>query len=181
MAWLEQFWNGFRGDFFDLPDPAMIGQVVGRILVAACVGGILGYERERQGKAAGLRTHMLVSLAAAFFILVPQQAHMASADLSRVVQGLTAGVGFLGAGAIIKQSDKGEVIGLTTAASLYFATAAGVAAGMGREVTALLGTLLAVAILTAVPRVQGVVETLTGARAVAAGTPPPAHRPGRKK
>lgn len=181
MVWLGRFWDGLAGDFLDLPDPAMTGQIVGRIVVAACVSGILGYERERSGKAAGLRTHMLVSMAAAFFVVVPLQAQMASVDLSRIIQGLAAGVGFLGAGAIIKQSEKGEVIGLTTAASLYFATAAGVAAGMGREVTALLGTLLAVTVLAIGPRVEGILRAMTGTPAGTPAAPAPAHRPGRKK
>ena len=152
--WFQHFWQGLSGDFLDLPEGEQVGQIVGRTLVAALLGGVLGFEREQKGKAAGMRTHMLVALAAAFFVIIPQQAGMSHADISRVLQGLAAGVGFLGAGAIIKHSEQGQVHGLTTAAGLYFTTTIGVAAGMGREVTAILGTALAVAVLTILPRTE---------------------------
>jgi putative Mg2+ transporter-C (MgtC) family protein len=152
--WWQHFWQGLSGDFLDLPDGVQVGQIIGRTFVASILGGVLGFEREQLGKAAGLRTHILVALAAAFFVIIPQQAGMANADLSRVIQGLAAGIGFLGAGAIIKQSDQGQVLGLTTAANLYFTTAIGIAAGMGREVTAILGTVAALAVLTLLLRVE---------------------------
>src|SRR5688572_15952709 len=154
VEWLQHFWQGLTGDFLDLPDGAQVGQIVGRTLVAAILGGLLGYEREQKGKAAGLRTHMLVALAAAFFVIIPQQAGMSHAEISRVLQGLAAGVGFLGAGSIIKQSEQGHVLGLTTAAGLYVTTAIGIAAGMGREVTAILGTGIAVVVLLVLPRLE---------------------------
>jgi putative Mg2+ transporter-C (MgtC) family protein len=154
MEWLQQFWQGLAGDFLDVPDGVQVAQIVGRTLVAAVLGGVLGYEREQKGKAAGLRTHILVTLAAAFFVIIPQQAGMSKEDLSRVIQGLAAGVGFLGAGAIIKQSEQGQVQGLTTAAGLYFTTAIGIAAGMGREVTAILGTGIALAVMTVLYRAE---------------------------
>lgn len=152
-SWLQQFWEGLSGDFLDRPDGAQVGQIVGRVLVAAVLAGVLGYEREQKGKAAGMRTHMLVALAGAFFVIVAQQGGLSNADLSRVIQGVAAGVGFLGAGTILKQSEQGLVLGLTTAAGLYFTTAIGIAAGMGREVTAILGTALALAVLTVLPRI----------------------------
>lgn len=67
-----------------------------RLALAAILGGMLGYDRERAGKAAGLRTHMLVSVGSALFVLIPQQAGLSDSDLSRVIQGIVAGVGFLG-------------------------------------------------------------------------------------
>lgn len=149
--WLHQFWQGFLGDLLNVPDGTQVGQIVGRTLVAAFLGGVLGYEREQKGKAAGIRTHMLVALAAAFFVIIPLQAGMSENELSRVLQGLAAGVGFLGAGAIVKQSEQGHVLGLTTAAGIYFTTAIGIAAGMGRETTAILGTGLAIVVLTMFP------------------------------
>lgn len=165
--WLHHFWLGISGDFLDMPDGAQVGQIVGRTMVAAVLGGALGYEREQKGKAAGIRTHMLVALAAAFFIIISLQAGMSNADVSRVVQGLAAGVGFLGAGAIIKQSEQGHVQGLTTAAGLYFTTTIGIAAGMGREVMAILGTGLAVAVLTLLPQgEQWLARRMTGDRGV---------------
>jgi putative Mg2+ transporter-C (MgtC) family protein len=95
---------------------------------------------------------MLVSLGAALFVLVPQQAGLEVADMSRVIQGVIAGVGFLGAGAIVKYQREGDVRGLTTAAGVWLTAAIGIACGLGRESTALLSTLLALAILTLVPR-----------------------------
>lgn len=79
---------------------------------------------------------------------------MLSSDLSRVVQGIIAGVGFLGAGAILKGDNEDPVKGLTTAAGIWLTAAIGVAAGLGRESTAVLSTLLALGIFTLMPRVD---------------------------
>ena len=94
---------------------------------------------------------MLVAIGAALFVLIPQQAGASSADLSRVLQGLIAGVGFLGAGAIILGTKQVETQGLTTAAGIWVTAAIGVAAGMGRESTAVLSTLVALFVLSVVP------------------------------
>lgn len=80
------------------------------------VGGVPGAERESAGKPAGLRTHRLVSLGAALFVLFPSEAGMTTADLSRVIHGVATGMGFIGAGAILKRMDSEEIQGLTTAA-----------------------------------------------------------------
>ena len=143
-----------REEFSDLPGPAGVTRIVLRLLTAAALGGVLGYEREQKGKAAGLRTHMLVALGAAMFVLVPQQAGVSDADLTRVLQGVTAGIGFLCAGTILKGQGEAEtdIKGLTTAAGIWLTAAIGVAAGMGREATAVLSTLLALGILTLLPR-----------------------------
>jgi putative Mg2+ transporter-C (MgtC) family protein len=140
-----------RADFSDLPSIAEVTQIVVRLALAALLGGLLGYEREHAGKAAGVRTHMLVALGSAFFVLVPAQVGITSGDLSRVLQGVITGVGFLGTGTILKGSRKGEIHGLTTAAGIWFTAAVGIAAGLGREASAVLGTLLALLILTIVP------------------------------
>ncbi len=150
--WWQVVGNTVAQEFSDLPDAAGVTRITLRLLIAATLGGILGFEREQKGKAAGLRTHMLVALGAALFVLIPQQAGVSSADLTRVLQGLIAGVGFLGAGAIIKGHQEAEVKGLTTAAGIWLTAAIGVAAGMGREATAVLSTLLALVILYAVPK-----------------------------
>jgi putative Mg2+ transporter-C (MgtC) family protein len=112
----QDIWKGVQADFADLPDAAAVTQLVLRMLLATLLGGILGYQRERQGKEAGLRTHMLVALGSAFFVLIPLQAGMPLADLSRVLQGLISGIGFLVAGAILKQQEPQRIHGLTTAA-----------------------------------------------------------------
>lgn len=152
MSTLDAVVDTLRQEFSDVPDAAQATRIVVRLMLAALLGGILGYERESHGKAAGLRTHMLVSLGAAMFVLVPQQAGMATADMSRVLQGVIAGIGFLGAGAIIKHKDEpGRIQGLTTAAGIFMTAAIGIACGMGREATAVLSMLIALAILTCVP------------------------------
>jgi putative Mg2+ transporter-C (MgtC) family protein len=152
-VWHEVWW-AVRADFSDLPGVAEVTQLVLRMLLAALLGGVLGYQRERQGKEAGLRTHMLVSLGSAFFVLVPLQAGMAIGDLSRVLQGITAGIGFLIAGTILQRQARGEIHGLTTAAGLWLTAAVGVAAGLGREGSAVLGTILALIILALLPQVK---------------------------
>jgi putative Mg2+ transporter-C (MgtC) family protein len=124
-------------------------------MTAAILGGILGYEREHKGKSAGMRTHMLVAIGAALFVLVPQQSGASEADITRVIQGLATGIGFLGAGTIIKNGSNEEIVGLTTAAGIWLTAAIGIAAGMGRESTAVLSTVLALVILTLMPRASG--------------------------
>lgn len=135
-------------EFSDLADAQQLTQLVLRMLLAALLGGLLGLEREVKGKPAGIRTHMLVALGSALFVLVPLQAGMDEEGLSRIIQGLLAGVGLLCAGSILKSNGTDEQIhGLTTAAGLWATTAIGVAAGMGREATAVISTLLALSIL----------------------------------
>jgi putative Mg2+ transporter-C (MgtC) family protein len=151
MGMWQEIWNTVLSEFSDIPDATQVTRIILRLLVAAVLGGLLGYERERHGKSAGVRTHMLVAIGAALFVLIPQQAGASSADLSRILQGLIAGVGFLGAGAIIMGTKEVETRGLTTAASIWVTAAIGVAAGMGRESTAILSTLIALLILSVVP------------------------------
>jgi putative Mg2+ transporter-C (MgtC) family protein len=150
----HEVWRGVRADFADLPGVVEVTQLVLRMLLASVLGGLLGYQRERQGKEAGLRTHMLVALGSAFFVLIPLQAGMSLGDLSRVLQGLIAGIGFLLAGTILKQQAEGHIQGLTTAAGIWLTAAVGVAVGLGREASAVLGTVLALIILALLPRVR---------------------------
>ena len=163
-SWWQQIGQTIASEFSDLPDAEQATRVMLRLVLAALLGGLLGIEREQKGKAAGVRTHMLVAMGAAMFVLVSAQTGMLSADLSRVIQGIVAGVGFLGAGAILKGHVKGQsddeeqVKGLTTAAGIWLTAAIGVAAGMGREATAVLSTLLALGILAVVPRLVRLME-----------------------
>ena len=147
----QEIWITVLSEFSDTPDATQITRITLRLLVAAALGGLLGYEREKQGKSAGVRTHMLVAIGAALFVLIPQQAGASTADLTRVLQGLIAGVGFLGAGTIILGTKQVETRGLTTAAGIWVTAAIGVAAGMGRESTAVLSTLVALFVLSVVP------------------------------
>jgi putative Mg2+ transporter-C (MgtC) family protein len=148
----EEIWSAVIQEFSDLGSVGDITRVLMRMTLAVLLGGLLGYERESVGASAGLRTHMLVSLGSALFILIPLQAGMRIEDLSRVLQGVTAGIGFLGAGAILKQQDRNDIKGLTTAASVWLAAAIGVAAGMGREATAVASAVFAFVILAILRR-----------------------------
>ena len=141
-----------RSEFSDVADVEQVTRLLIRLLLAALLGGLLGYERESRGKAAGVRTHILVAMGAALFVLLPGLGGMAMADMSRVIQGLVTGVGFLGAGAIIKLRSEQDVQGLTTAAGIWMTAAIGVACGLGRESTALISTVLALVVLAALPR-----------------------------
>lgn len=152
-GWWEQVRASVLEDLSDLPDAGQIARVVVRLGLAAVLGGLLGFERGQHGKAAGMRTHMLVALGAAFFVLTSQQVGMPTADMSRVVQGVVTGIGFIGAGAILKLSEQGQVRGLTTAASIWMAAAIGMAAGLGREMVAILGALLTLTVLAILPRI----------------------------
>ena len=102
-----------------------------RLLSAAVLGGLLGYQRQRSGKVAGLRTHMLVALGSATLVVATVAFHASSEDVSRVAQGIAAGIGFIGAGSILKLPQAERVHGLTTASSLWMAATIGIAAGMG--------------------------------------------------
>ncbi len=154
MSSWSAVWQAVASDFTDLdaPQAARIGV---RLLFAAVLGGLIGFEREHQGKAAGLRTHMLVAIGAALFAILAQLPDGNPADVSRVIQGLVAGIGFLGAGAILNGSREGEIKGLTTAAGIWLTAAIGVAAGLGRESTAILATILALVVLAVLPRLAG--------------------------
>jgi len=147
MNVLERIGATIASEFSDIDDVEQLTRIVVRLLLAGLLGAVLGFEREQSGKAAGVRTHMLVSMGAALFVLVPIQAGIQPADLSRVVQGVVAGIGFLCAGTILKANDADQVKGLTTAAGIWMTAAIGMAAGLGRETTAVVSTLLALAVL----------------------------------
>jgi len=128
--------------------------IVFRLCLALVVGAIIGLERELGHKPAGLRTHMLVSFGSALFVLIPLQL-VADPDspneLSRVIQGIASGVGFLGAGVILRESQqelrKVDVHGLTTAAAIWVAAALGIAAGCGLWQMGLIGALMSLVVL----------------------------------
>lgn len=147
--------NTIANEFSDLSDLEMGVRVSMRLLLAALLGAMLGYERETQGQSAGVRTHMLVALGAALFVVVPEQGGAMEDAMSRVVQGVIAGVGFLCAGTILKGEHSSQVRGLTTAAGIWLTAAMGVAVGVGHETTAVLTTLLALFVLHVIPMFVG--------------------------
>ncbi len=129
-------------------------ELVTRLVVALLYGGLIGWEREFRNKPAGLRTHMMVSLGSASFTLVSFELAAAAAgerggggDPIRIVEGVTAGIGFLGAGSIIQS--RGAVEGVTTAAGLWVVGAIGIACGGGHYVLATTTAVLAFLILAA--------------------------------
>jgi len=146
-----EIWSTLVSEFSDIPDVSTITRITVRLVLAAILGGILGYDRERKGRNAGVRTHMLVAVGAALFVVGPLQSGMEIGDLSRVLQGIVQGIGFLGAGAIIVRSAQREIEGLTTAASIWTTAGIGVLAGLGLETTAVLSTVIVLIILAAVP------------------------------
>ncbi|HUU08139.1 MAG TPA: MgtC/SapB family protein [Dehalococcoidales bacterium] len=117
-----------------------------RLLLATALGAIIGYQRERAGKEAGLRTIVLICVGAALFTITSIYAFGAEADPSRVAAGIVAGVGFLGAGAIIRRGE-GMVAGLTTAATIWAAAGIGMAAGAGFYLIAAVATAIILIIL----------------------------------
>lgn len=129
--------------FGGLPDWIQFERVVIRLVAAMLLGAIIALQRERAGKPAGLRTHMLVALGSALFVLGSAAAGMSMEGLSRVIQGLATGIGFIGAGAILKLHEEREIEGLTNAAGIWLTAAAGVAAGLGRIGLAFVSVVLA--------------------------------------
>ena len=148
---LEQVGHALAAEFA-VPDPATITVVVARLLTAIVLGGILGLEREVKGRAAGLRTHILVCVGSALFVMAPLLAGVSMADVTRVMQGIVSGIGFLGAGAILKLDREERVQGLTTAAGIWATAAIGMAAGMGMQLVALATTLAALGVVSLLPR-----------------------------
>jgi putative Mg2+ transporter-C (MgtC) family protein len=130
----------FLEELFSGPtDGPHVGRVLVRLTVASILGGVIGWERRHEGKAAGMRTHMLVALGAAMFTLLPCEAKMETADISRVIQGVAAGIGFLGAGTILKLGEEHRIEGLTSAASIWVTAAIGAAMGAGWIWLAIIG------------------------------------------
>jgi putative Mg2+ transporter-C (MgtC) family protein len=149
---VQEVMNAVAADFSDLGETGRAATVAFRLLLAACLGGALGYERESAGKAAGIRTHMLVAIGAAIFLMAATLSGAGDNETSRIIQGIVAGIGFLGAGAIVKGNVGHEVVGLTTAATIWMTAAIGVAVGMGQAGTAVISTTLALIVLAAMQR-----------------------------
>jgi len=149
----QGIWATIVSEFSDIPDLATMTRITVRLVVAAVLGGILGYERELKARSAGVRTHMLVAVGAALFVIGPLQSGMPIEDMSRVIQGIVQGVGFLGAGAIIVRTAQKQIQGLTTAANIWATAGIGVLAGLGLEATVVLATFVVLMILAVVPLV----------------------------
>jgi putative Mg2+ transporter-C (MgtC) family protein len=130
-------------------------EMILRFLLAAALGAGIGYQREQKGKAAGIRTHILVSSGAALFTLVSIYGFTGgAADISRVAAGVVAGIGFIGAGVILRGLRGEGVAGLTTATTIWITAAIGLAAGTGMYLISVIATAVTVGVLF-LPKVHG--------------------------
>ncbi len=124
-----------------------IERVLLRVIAATLLGAVVGFEREKAGKPAGFRTHILVSLGTAIFVLACAGSQMSMDGLSRVIQGIVTGIGFIGAGSILKLDQERHIQGLTTAAGLWMTAAIGIACGLGTIGLALIATVMTLIVL----------------------------------
>ncbi len=141
---MDLLWQELTTGF---PDRTRLGIVAIRVIAAVLLGGFLGIERERAGKSAGLRTHTLVCLGTAVVVLACKEVNMGLDGLSRVIQGIVTGIGFVGAGSILKLTEQHEIKGLTTAAGLWMTAVIGISVGLGALGLAVIGTILTLLVL----------------------------------
>lgn len=128
--------------------------VILRLLLAAALGAGIGYQRERANKPAGLRTHILICLGSALFTVVSIFGFGGNVDPSRVAAGIVTGIGFIGAGVILRGVRGDHIVGITTAASVWVTAAIGLAAGVGMYLIATIVAVITVLVLL-IPRVKG--------------------------
>lgn len=142
---MEILWNELTAG---MADRGHLAIVLLRTITAVILGAVVGIQREKVGKPAGLRTHMLVCLGTAVVVLGCSGVGMDMDGLSRVIQGIVTGIGFIGAGTILKLTEQREIEGLTTAAGLWMTAAIGVAVGLGALGIAVIATVLTVIVLS---------------------------------
>ncbi len=139
-----------------------VGDVVLRLVVAAALGGVIGLEREFHGRPAGLRTHIMVCLGATVVMLATSALSRLAPELAlrldpgRIAAGVVTGIGFIGAGAILRLKNTNR--GLTTAACIWFVAALGVAVAVGAYLVAVAGTTLALVVLLILARAEKWIE-----------------------
>ncbi len=155
--------------------PLSVTELASRLLTAALLGAILGFEREMRHKSAGLRTNILIALGAALFTLMSQQLAGPDGDPGRVAAQIVTGIGFLGAGAIMRTGS--GVQGLTTAATVWVNAAVGVAAGGGEYHLAFIATAITVGALLLLAPVERVIERRFGSDDPSRSDPPAAGSP----
>src|ERR671917_508515 len=148
---MDVFWEELTSG---LPDSRQLAHLIIRLLAATLLGALIGFQRERAGKPAGLRTHTLVTLGTTVFVLACSGVGMSLDGLSRVIQGIVTGIGFIGAGSILKLSEERDIQGVTTAAGVWMTAAIGVAVGLGSLGVAVLSTLFTLIILALAGRYE---------------------------
>jgi putative Mg2+ transporter-C (MgtC) family protein len=156
----DVFWQELTSG---MHDSKQLVHVIIRLVAATILGALVGIQRETTHKPAGLRTHTLVSLATAVFVISCSSFGMSSDALSRVIQGIITGIGFIGAGSILKLGEQHEIKGLTTAASIWMTAAIGVTVGLGNLGISLIVTALALIIL-ALGRIERNIENKRAAK-----------------
>ena len=144
-------WQDYFGVLPDGPEVVRLGL---RLLTALFVGACIGLQREVTHHSAGLRTHILVALGSALLVISGSQSGMSSGDVSRIIQGIVTGIGFLGGGAILKLTNEREIRGLTTAAGIWMTAAISIAAGLGRIITALTALVFTLVVLSVLIRFE---------------------------
>lgn len=133
-------------DFSVIQQIGVVDDAIGRLLMACLLGGAIGLERELKNKAAGVRTNLLIAMSTAFFTLLsPVLAGVTNGDKSRVTANIVTGIGFLGAGVILRQGNK--VSGLTSAASIFAVASIGMACGAGLYAPAAVAAVIVIAVL----------------------------------
>lgn len=148
---MDIFWQELT---FGVPDANQWVRIIIRLVAATLCGAVIGINREKSGKPAGVRTHVLVTLGTTLFVLTCSGYGMSSDGLSRVIQGIVTGIGFIGAGSILKLDKERDIQGLTTAAGIWMTAAIGVTIGLGSLGLGLLSTLLALIILTLAGKIE---------------------------
>ena len=141
---METLWNELSSGF---PDPQHLIVILIRVVASAMLGAAIGFEREHAGKKAGLRTHILVSTGTTVFVLAGLNSGMQQDAISRVIQGIITGIGFVGAGSILKREEDKKIEGVTTSAAIWMAAAIGVAVGLGSLGLAIIATVLSLIVL----------------------------------
>ena len=139
---------------YGFPDVRQFTHAMIRLFAAMFLGAVIGLQREKVGKPAGIKTHILATFGTTVFVLACISYGMEKDALSRVIQGIVTGIGFLGAGAILKLDDKRDIKGLTTAASIYVSAGIGVAVGLGALGLAMLATVLTMVVLAIIGKFE---------------------------
>jgi putative Mg2+ transporter-C (MgtC) family protein len=151
--------------------PASDLELVQRLILAAALGAVIGIERELRQKSAGLRTNTLIAVGSALFTLMSIEMASAGADPTRIAAQIVTGIGFLGAGAIMRTG--GGVQGLTTAATVWVNAAVGVAAGGGKYHLALIATGVTVIVLLVLVPIERLIDRFSARKGLSTLDKPP--------
>lgn len=148
---MEFLWQELTTGF---PDWQHFNQAIVRLIAAAVLGSVIGYQRQKAGKSAGLRTHILVTLGTCLFVVACSGAGLSPDGLSRVIQGIVTGIGFLGAGSILKLEEEHHIQGLTSAAGIWMTAAIGVTVGLGMIGLAIMAAIMTLIVLSVLRRFE---------------------------